>query len=209
MKTYQAVCFVMTQQRGEETRSHILDVAGELFAGRGYAATSVADICAQVGVTKGAFYHHFASKQAVFLELRDRWLAPLETQLALARDPAKTLPQLLQHVADLASAMFAEAGEDQRQQIFLELLSAARQDSTILPALLTPLYRYRDWFAQLVNAGIKEGTLRKVDEQLAAHVMVSLGFGLVVLSLLDPHGDDWGDIASRAMPLLMQGLEKK
>jgi AcrR family transcriptional regulator len=160
-------------------------------------------------VTKGAFYHHFASKQAVFLELRDRWLAPLETQLTLARDPRETLPQLLQQVADMARAMFAEAGEDQRQQVFLELLSAARQDPTILPALLTPMHRYREWFAQVIGTGIKEGTLRKVDRKLAAQVLVSLGFGLIMLSLLDPRGDDWGSIASRAMPLLMQGLEQR
>ena len=199
----------MTQQRAEETRSHILDAAGELFAEYGYDATSVADICAQAGVTKGAFYHHFASKQAVFLELRDRWLAPLEAQLTLARDPGETLPQLLQQVADLARAMFAEAGEDQRQQVFLELLSAARQDPTILSSMLAPMHRYREWFAQVISAGVKEGTLRKVDRKLAAQVLVSLGFGLIMLSLLDPHGEDWGDIASRAMPLLMQGLEQK
>jgi AcrR family transcriptional regulator len=199
----------MTQQRAEETRSHILDAAGELFAERGYDATSVADICAQAGVTKGAFYHHFESKQSVFLELRDRWLTPLEAQLTLARDPSETLPQLLQQVADMARAMFAEEGEAQRQQIFLELLSAARQDPTILPALLTPMHRYREWFARVISAGIKEGTLRKVDRALAAQVLVSLGFGLIVLSLLDPYGGDWGDIASRAMPLLMQGLEQK
>ncbi len=199
----------MAQQRGEETRSHILDVAGELFAERGYASTSVADICARAGVTKGAFYHHFESKQAVFLELRDRWLSPLEAQLNLARDSAESLPQLLQHVADMPSVLFAEAGEEQRQQVFLELLSAARQDPTILPALLAPMRRYREWFAQSIRAGIREGTLHKVDRQLAAQVLVSLGFGLVMLSLLDPHGGDWGDIASRALPLLMQGLEKK
>ena len=199
----------MTQQRAEETRSHILDAAGELFSERGYDATSVAGICARAGVTKGAFYHHFESKQSVFLELRDRWLAPLETQLTLARDPDETLPQLLQHVADLAREMFAEAGEDRRQQVFLELLSAARQDPTILPAMLAPMLRYREWFAQVISVGIKEGTLRKVDRALAAQVLVSLGFGLVMLSLLDPHGADWGDIVSRAMPLLMQGLEKK
>ncbi len=199
----------MTQHRAEETRSHILDAAGGLFAERGYAATSVADICARAGVTKGAFYHHFESKQAVFLELRDRWLAPLEAQLTLARDPNETLPQLLQHVADLAREVFAEAGEDRRQQVFLELLSAARQDPTILPAMLAPLHGYRGWFAQVIGAGIKEGTLRKVDRALAAQMLVSLGFGLVMLSLLDPYGADWGDIVSRAMPLLMQGLEKK
>lgn len=199
----------MTQQRGEVTRSHILDVAGELFAERGYDATSVADICARAGVTKGAFYHHFESKQAVFLELRDRWLAPLETQLTLARDPTRTLPQLLQRVADMARSVFGEAGEEQRQQVFLELLSAARQDPTILPAMLAPMHRYREWFAQVINAGVEEGTLRQVDGELAAQVLVSLGFGLVMQSLLDPHGGDWGDIASRALPLLMQGLEKK
>ncbi len=198
----------MTQQRAEETRSHIVDAAGELFAECGYAATSVADICARAGVTKGAFYHHFESKQALFLELRDRWLAPLETQLARARNPDETLPQLLQHIADLSREMFSAAGEDQRQQVFLELLSAARQDPTILPALLAPMRRYREWFAQVIGAGMREGALRPVDRKLAAQVLVSLGFGLIMLSLLDPSGADWGHIASRAMPLLMQGLEQ-
>ena len=89
------------------------------------------------------------------------------------------------------------------------ILSAARQDPTILPAMLAPLHRYREWFAQLISAGIKEGTLHQVDRKLSARVLVCLGFGLIMLSLLDPHGDDWGDIASRAMPLLMQGLEKR
>jgi AcrR family transcriptional regulator len=199
----------MTQQRGEETRSHILDVAGELFAERGYDATSVAGICAHAGVTKGAFYHHFASKHAVFQELRDRWLGPLEAQLALPRSEDQPLPQLLQQVAEMIKQVFATEGEQQRQQIFLELLSAARHDPTILPALLTPMQKYRESFAHLISAGIQEGTLRRVDGELVAQVLVTLGFGLIMQSLLDPQGDDWGDVASRAMPLLMQGLEKR
>jgi AcrR family transcriptional regulator len=199
----------MTQQRGEETRSHILDAAGELFAERGYDATSVADICARAGVTKGAFYHHFASKQAVFLELRDRWLGPLEAQLSLPRGEDEPLPQLLQQVANMVKQIFAAEGEQQRQQIFLELLSAARHDPTILPALLTPMQKYREAFAQMIGAGIREGTLRRVDREVVAQVLVTLGFGLIVQSLLDPQGDDWGAIASRAVPLLMQGLEQR
>jgi AcrR family transcriptional regulator len=199
----------MTQQRGEETRSHILDVAGELFAQRGYDATSVADICDGAGVTKGAFYHHFESKQAVFLELRDRWLAPLEMQLALTRAEDETVPEVLQRVSDMVQAIFEAAGDDQRQQIFLELLSAARHDETILPALLAPTRKYRELFSNLIGAGIKEGTLRKVDRELAAQMLVSLGLGLIMQSLLDPQGAEWGAISSRAIPLLMQGLEKK
>jgi AcrR family transcriptional regulator len=199
----------MTQQRGEETRSHILDIAGELFAQRGYDATSVADICEGAGVTKGAFYHHFGSKQAVFLELRDRWLAPLDVQLALTPVEGETVPEVLQRVGAMVQAIFEVAGDEQRQQVFLELLSAARHDATILPALLAPTRKYRDLFAGLIGAGIKEGTLRKVDRGLAAQVLVSFGLGLIMQSLLDPHGADWGSIASRALPLLLQGLEKQ
>ncbi len=199
----------MAQQRGEETRSHILDVAGELFAQRGYDATSVADICEGAGVTKGAFYHHFASKQSVFLELRDRWLAPLDMQLTLTRAPDETVPAVLQRVSELVQEIFAAAGDAQRQQVFLELLSAARHDAAILPALLAPTRKYRELFARLIGTGIKEGTLRKVDRELAAQVLVSLGLGLIMQSLLDPDGADWGAISARAIPLLLQGLEKK
>jgi AcrR family transcriptional regulator len=199
----------MAQQRGEETRSHILDAAGELFAERGYDATSVARICARAGVTKGAFYHHFDSKQAVFLELRDRWLAPLEAQLTLPRGEDEPLPQLLQQVADMVKQIFAVEGEQQRRQVFLELLSAARHDPAILPALLTPLQKYREAFAQMISAGIQAGTLRRVDRELVAQMLVTLGFGLIMRGLLDPQGDDWGAIASRAIPLLLQGLEER
>ncbi|MGD8474909.1 MAG: helix-turn-helix domain-containing protein, partial [Anaerolineae bacterium] len=66
------------QQRGEETRTRILDVAQEAFARYGYDATGVAEICRRAGVTKGGFYHHFPSKQDVFLEMLERWLEGMD-----------------------------------------------------------------------------------------------------------------------------------
>src|SRR5512140_1087802 len=108
------------QKRGEETRTHILDAAGELFAKRGYAATSVADICQQAGVTKGAFYHHFATKQQVFLDLRDRWLSPLDVQTNTTRLEGEPLPQVLQRIADMTRPIFDVVGDDQRQHVFLQ-----------------------------------------------------------------------------------------
>ncbi len=195
------------QQRGAETRTHILDAAGELFAKRGYAATSVADICQQAGVTKGAFYHHFATKQQVFLDLRDRWLSPLDVQIKSTRLEGETLPQVLQRIADMTRPIFEAVGDDQRQQIFLELLSAARQDATILPAMLSPLRKYRTLFARLIGQGVQEGTLRAVDSKLAAEVIVTLGFGFIMQSLLDPDRADWAALTQKSIRLLMQGLE--
>ena len=66
------------QQRSMETRKRILDAAQSLFSQSGYDATGVAEICRAAGVSKGAFYHHFPSKQAIFLELLDGWLSRLD-----------------------------------------------------------------------------------------------------------------------------------
>lgn len=195
------------QQRGEETRTRILDAAGELFAKRGYAATSVTNICKQAGVTKGAFYHHFATKQQVFLDLRDRWLSPLDVQIKSTRLEGETLPQVLQRIADMTRPIFDVVGDDQRQQVFLELLSAARQDATILPAMLSPLRKYRTLFAKLITQGVQEGSLRTVDSKLAAEVIVTLGFGFIMQSLLNPDRADWATLTQKSIRLLMQGLE--
>jgi len=194
------------QLRSTATRTRILDVAGVLFAQRGYDATSVANICEQAGVTKGAFYYHFASKQQAFLDLRDRWLAPLDAQFNLTRATDETLPQVLQRIAEMAQPIFDAVGGEQRQQVFLELLSAARQDPAILPAMLSPRRKYRTLFAKLVRTGVTEGTLRNVDANLAADILVALGFGFVMQSLLDPDGADWAQLAQQGIALLMQGL---
>ena len=54
------------------TVTALLDAAMELFAEQGYGATSIPEICARAGLTKGAFYSNFANKDALFLALLDR-----------------------------------------------------------------------------------------------------------------------------------------
>ena len=56
-----------TTDRGGETRRRILEVAAEAFADRGYAGTSLSDVLKASGVTKGGFYFHFPSKEALAL----------------------------------------------------------------------------------------------------------------------------------------------
>jgi AcrR family transcriptional regulator len=58
-----------TFDRGSDTRSRILAAARQLFAERGYAATSLADIAARVGLTKTAVAYHFHPKDRLAAEL--------------------------------------------------------------------------------------------------------------------------------------------
>src|SRR4051812_11535931 len=55
--------------RTARTRAEILDHAGRLFRLRGYAGTSIDDIMLAAGLTRGAFYAHFESKEDLFAEV--------------------------------------------------------------------------------------------------------------------------------------------
>lgn len=54
---------VMVQQRAAVTREKLIKAATELIRRKGYAATTIEDICELSGVTKGAFFHHFKTKE--------------------------------------------------------------------------------------------------------------------------------------------------
>src|SRR5207302_5046308 len=53
-------------RQAEATRSLLIAVARENFTEHGYAATSIDDIIQQAGVARGALYHHFSGKEALF-----------------------------------------------------------------------------------------------------------------------------------------------
>src|SRR3954453_2597019 len=55
-------CLVTKQARSENTRLHLVRSAAELFDSNGFAGATLEDVSRAAGVTKGAFYFHFSSK---------------------------------------------------------------------------------------------------------------------------------------------------
>lgn len=74
-----------TKEQAAETREALLRAARESFANQGFAATSVASVVASAGTTKGALFHYFSSKEALFLEV---WTSLQLEMDAAARDAA-------------------------------------------------------------------------------------------------------------------------
>jgi TetR/AcrR family transcriptional repressor of nem operon len=99
------------------TRTRILDAAQDLVLERGFAGTSVDEVIARAGTTKGGFFHHFASKRELARALVERYVAAdlellddLFTRAErLSRDP---LQQLLLFVALQEEAADELAGGD-------------------------------------------------------------------------------------------------
>lgn len=196
-----------SQLRSEITRSRILAAAAACFAERGYDATGVAEICQQAGVSKGAFYHHFASKQALFSALLDDWLQALDGQMVGLRAPAATAPQSLQAMVSLLQRVFRDASG--RLPMFLEFWRQAARDETIWRAAMAPFARYHALLTEIIQQGIAEGSLRPCDPDHAARVLVSMAVGMVLQSALDPSGSDWEQSAQVGIDLLLHGLLRR
>jgi len=193
--------------RAEETRERILAAAEDCFAHYGYDATGVAEICQRAGVSKGAFFHHFPTKQAVFLELLERWLSKLNEQLAALHARSSNVPDALMQMAGMAKQVFELARG--RSLIFLEFLSKAARDPQVWQAVITPYRHFRAFFAEMIEAGIAEGTLKPVDPDAAANAIISLAIGLVLQATMDPEGANWGQVAKGSMQMLLGGIQQK
>jgi TetR/AcrR family transcriptional regulator, transcriptional repressor for nem operon len=82
-------------------RAKLLDAALTLIRTNGYSATSVDDLCKAVGVTKGAFFHHFPSKEALAVAAAGAWTDIAEQRIFTLPDwtrIADPLDRLMGHI---------------------------------------------------------------------------------------------------------------
>jgi AcrR family transcriptional regulator len=119
-------------------RDEILDVAQALFARQGYDATSVSEIVGEIGVSKGAFYHHFGSKEDLIEAIACRYARQTaELTHAVLDDP--TLDSFSKLIGFLAT-----------------MRGHKLRNATELRATFEPMFRPE-------NAGLFERTRRAVD----------------------------------------------
>lgn len=193
------------QQRSEETRSRIMDSAIKLFSSHGYNKASVDDICAEAGISKGAFYHHFESKQALFLALLDGWLQTIDRSIEASKD--KTAPETFMQMTEAFPYLFESAGEG--LPMFLEFSLQASRDKKVWEASIAPYRRYHKYFTSLIKKGVEEGSFVDVDPDLTARMIVATAMGLLLQSLLDPKGAKWEKVARDSTHLLVNSLLNK
>src|SRR5580700_7268955 len=86
----------VTTSGTSNTKTKLLDAALMVIRAKGYTATTVDDICEAAGVTKGAFFHHFKSKEELAVEAAKHW--GTRTSALFASAPFRALPDPLDRV---------------------------------------------------------------------------------------------------------------
>lgn len=193
--------------RGVETQHAILNSALELFSKNGYDATSVAEICAMANVSKGAFYHHYPSKQDLFLALMRTWLSDVDGLFQSAGEETSTIPEIIENLAAISGGIFdaLEGGFP----ILLEFWTQANRQPAVWRRAVEPYQQFLEFFTELVQTGIEAGSFKKdLDPKVAARVLTSVAMGLLLQATFEPQGTDWQEVTRSGIGLLLAGMRK-
>jgi AcrR family transcriptional regulator len=154
-------------------RSELLDQAFALFLSRGYDNASLNDVIAEAGISKGAFYHYFPSKEALLAALADRFarqtLAELEGVLNVpGLDPVTRLnaflAKALRAKTDLAPAAWAVFG------------ALFRPENRLLYQRIVIAWEalFRPVLTQMITEGVKAKVFRTFDPEGVADMIQQL-----------------------------------
>lgn len=150
-------------EEGESAHDAFLRSATALINELGYRGASVDRISARLNVTKGSFYHHNPNKEDLISECFERTFSVTRRMQALARDGAGSGWDKLSAVARaLVRYQFSDHGPLLRMSAWSELPDELREDK------LRTINRFDQRFVALLAEGMRDGSIRALDQGIAA-----------------------------------------
>jgi AcrR family transcriptional regulator len=168
-------------ERQAQTRQELLDAAARVFVKRGFAGSSVEEISAEAGYSRGAFYSNFRSKNELFVELlHDRVYAQYT---AMAEKALQDGPPTLRETGEMLAAMQADVQGRWLFRLWLECLAQAGRDEELRELAATFWRGNRARNAKLWETGLS------YDEDRAkalSSALIALDIGLAIQYYVDP-----------------------
>jgi TetR/AcrR family transcriptional regulator, transcriptional repressor of aconitase len=188
----------VTEQYRVAKREEIAQAALRCFANKGFQRTSMADIIEESGLSAGAIYGHYASKQQIVLEVARKVLGNRSAELYTASE-AEVLPA----PGDvLAMMMHGFTTDSLRTGLLLQLWGEALVDENLGPVVLDSLFTMlQDAFSTYLtawarkNRGLDAAGAKDFVEHILP-VLLGLGQGYIVQSALLPQFDASGYLAT-------------
>lgn len=189
------------QERAVRTREAVILAAAEAFADAGFLATSMADIFARAGVTKGALYFHFTSKEELAFAIID---AEEEAAAELIGSVMATDTPPLQKLIDIS---FRWAHLIQNSPVVKAGVRMIIEQGTYSRPMPLPYDQWQELASQLLAQAQERGELeRGVDVRVMAEFIVSSFTGAQVVSQVVSGHKDLMQRVERMWQLLLKGL---
>ncbi|WP_207944897.1 TetR/AcrR family transcriptional regulator [Actinomadura rubrisoli] len=155
----------------EAARKALMKVALDLFERKGFAGTSVQSVVDGANLTKGAFYHHFASKEHLLLELHDTFI---DDQLERARRivSLEDLP-VDQMLRRLVTEALLQPMSIYKSEITVFIQERRYMTGEIFEDVQRKRDRFEHYFVEVIERGMREGVFREVGPPLL------VAFGLI------------------------------
>lgn len=197
---------VTRSQRAEQRRQDILEAALQVFSGKGYHASGIADIAVLLGIGHGTFYRYFQNKRAIF----DALLASILQALAeVLHDEPPTRDSLGEYEAQLnriASRLFALFAADARLGRIL-LFEAPGVDSDLQRQFQLAMGNFARMTEAYLQNGLNKGFLRPMDTGIAAkaiNAVIIEGIRAICFSPEpEAQAERW---ASQSVGLMLHGI---
>lgn len=161
----------------EMTRQLILDTALQMFVERGYFATSVHDIRKHAGLSVGAIYHHFGTKEALARALYEDLVARMDGLIEAALRPHRSARERCRAIA----LTLCETAQESPELLHFILHARHREFLPEAPPICST--RPFETMKQVVSEGIQAGEIRPMDPVAAAAVAFGSVIRLVHLAL--------------------------
>ncbi|MEN9725447.1 MAG: hypothetical protein RLZZ98_956 [Pseudomonadota bacterium] len=152
-----------TKENAELTRLKIIEAARQSFLTRGVSRTSMEQIAAEAGVTRGAIYWHFANKKEIFTAMREQVFLPLidrmdeNLQLENIDDP---LEQLIQFLNGTIETLNESLETRQTYEILMIKCEYVDDLVEVLDQMLDNCARITEKIEQLYTRAKEKGQLR-------------------------------------------------
>lgn len=183
-------------------RNQFTEAARDLAVEAGFRNMTIDDVCARAGLSKGAFYVHFSSKQELLHAMLDEEIADVDKLLgALAAGDGSELEK----VRAFVRTMVQRAQDPAEVALRAELWSHVGVDEELRDRIAEAVRSRRVRLAGFATAGALSGELAEVPANAFGAVLVALVDGLLLHHAVDPTGFRWQNI-SRVIDILLDHL---
>jgi TetR/AcrR family acrAB operon transcriptional repressor len=197
-----------TKEEADITRTKLLAAALQVFSQNGYAATRLEDIAQAAQVTRGAIYHHFGSKENLYIELVHHYEAGINQ---VAQDiideggpPRTILKRLLVRLFE-----YLEDDDDYRAvvELFINKVEITKELEEITRQMILGRRILVRFFTDLLKQGVEAGEFRAdlpVDD--AARALAGFINGMGLLWVQDPKSFSIRESAQSLVNVFLEGV---